>query len=446
MMRCAGAQLECFKLEVCTDGVVKVRSQLLDLGGTEPGMALFAVHCLTQRVGAQPVPVVGTLCCQYPEGADEADKADESGRAKFSIRIFGSRTLEREASLEDIFDDYQSISLNYVPCLLKNIFLPDAESQGLLAGAFLVAGSNKELRILAQRADSMAFEFVEHLQEAFVPPSFAALRTQVLCCDMRHVAGVGLVAAFGCESGSVLLTVGGVEKSRAQLDGPVSSVQVFSSVACAVGRSSRQEMWRDVALVSWSLAEPASAIDWDGLVGAAPENSRALAALARLLRPGRKGIVNNGEESICQSEAHLAVGGAAGFALVFEDVVHKGLENPRLLVEDCDAVLCMAAGDFNFDGTDELLIGTFGGKILVFRQHETTGKWSMLEELNIGVPVHCFAVIRTIDVVPYLLVGTQLSLDVMAPPLRVMEEVLIQRLDQAASEMSPDFLSLRNAK
>jgi hypothetical protein len=184
-------------------------------------------------------------------------------------------------------------------------------------------------------------------------------------------------------------------------------------------------MWRDASLVKWTPEVP-YAINWDGIVGGSPRNSMAASGLNRLTR---------GQQPGAGGQIHVGVGGAVGFGMIFPNVVEKGFAEAVVLTEDEDAVLSMAAADFNFDGKDELLLGTFGGKILIFGETEKDGeeRWELKKTLSLGAPIHCFSILRSIDVVPYLLVGTQRSLEVLAPPLRVMEKVLMERLDELAA-------------
>ncbi len=413
VVRCTeGNSLECFALEVRGGRSIVICSRVLQLGhaGLEETPVLFAVHGFTQRLAlGAALPVLGVLA--VTEGSH------------FSVRLFGGR-LKIESSLEDMAADCQTVALDFVPCLLKSVVLPLALG-GFLPAAFLVSGSNKELRLLAQRVSSGLFEFLPDCSAlSAIPPSFAQCRTQVLCVDVRHVAGVGTVAAFGCEDGCVLLTVAGVERQRVHLEGPVSSVCVFSPVPKRAGLSARQELWKGKPLLNWTAPEEAGGInwDWDGLASVSPRTSAATAALAHFTAdsaavPDKSAVI------------HVACGGGVGFVVLFEDVVQNGLEQCVVLASEEDTVLSMAAGDFDSDGRDELLVGTYGGRLLVYGLASETSAWSLKSTIEFGPPLHSFHVLRGVDVVPYVLCGTPTSLEVLGPPLRTLEKILQRRLD-----------------
>jgi hypothetical protein len=384
--------------------------------GLEEQPVLFAVHCFTQRLASgQPLPVMGVLAV--------------TEETHFSVRIFGGR-LRSEGSLNDMAADCQTLAIDFVPSLLKSLLLPGPLSErGFLPAAFLVSGSCRELRVLAQRAASGVFEWLPDTSGIpALPPSFSACRTQALCADIRHVPGLGVVAAFGCEDGCVLLTVGGVERQRVHLDGPVSSVCLFSPAPRGSGRSPRQELWAARPLLSWTAPDeppPGPQWDWEGLATASPRSSAGAAALARLKAEAASTATAAG-----LAELHLACGGAAGFVVLFENVAVDVLERCAVLVATEDAVLSMATGDWDADGREELLVGTHGGRLLAFGRQ--SGQWALESAMEFGPPVHSFHALRRVDVVPYVLCGTPSSLEVLGPPLKTLERILQQRLEELA--------------
>jgi hypothetical protein len=259
--------LEVFEVERRESSIVITSRMLtLDCGGGDVRSKLFAVHCMVQRPNQvhhaqhallnhllhQPQPIIGALA------------ALSDGR--FAVRVFGA--CSRDASLEEIASDCHEVLLDFVPTLLKDTLLPSSDESPFLRAAFLVSGSCKSVRIVAQRASSGLFEL---LPEASLLVSFPAVRAQVLCVDSRQLAGSSeFVTAFGCDDGSLVLSMPGAREHRLQLDGPLSAVVLFSrrSSPRAVGRSPRQHLWADRPLLVWpgSVAPaPPGAIDWAGL-------------------------------------------------------------------------------------------------------------------------------------------------------------------------------------
>lgn len=403
--------LEFFELELKESSIV-INSRMLQLdnGGGDDAHG-FAVHSFTQRLPqGVPLPVVGVL----------TSSLKDAGR--FSLRIFGAGC--RDGSLEDIASDCQEVMLDFVPTLLKDTLLP-ADVNDFYRGAFIVSGSCKSMRIVAHRISSGSFVL---LPEASPIRSFPAFRAQVLCVDCRQMPnGAEFVSAFGCDDGAVVLTVGTSTEHRVQLDGPVTSVCLFSSLPRSVGRSQRQSLWADRPLLGWGRGGPSAAgglaIDWGGLSGSSNTDA-ASKALSRL-----RADVGKPEAS----EMMLGCGGAVGFVVVFENVGRGLLNSPVVLARDEDTVLSIAAGDFDCDGREELLVGTFGGRLLVYGQDEHRA-WKEKSKVEFGVPLHSFHALRSVDVVPYVLCGTPESLDVLGPPLRTLEAILQDRLDQIVAK------------
>ncbi len=83
-------------------------------------------------------------------------------------------------------------------------------------------------------------------------------------------------------------------------------------------------------------------------------------------------FVNYSQENGRGSE--IVVGGAKGFAAVMEcpEAAHEAL-NPSLLPgsDAHDSVMCCKSTDLNWDGTDEILLGTYGQQLLAYsKKHE----------------------------------------------------------------------------
>ena len=168
VLRCAGERLECLELASSGAGVLAMRAVVLPLA---PGPLCQAVHCLTQRVGERPVPVV-CLVARGPAG--------------FALRLLGARLDGRAPSLEALAADEHAVALDFVPTLVHNVLVADCEARGLLPGAFLVSGSCKELRVLALCAVQLSVKALQISGMALVQSSELLLermlrRVQLVC-------------------------------------------------------------------------------------------------------------------------------------------------------------------------------------------------------------------------------------------------------------------------
>lgn len=75
------------------------------------------------------------------------------------------------------------------------------------------------------------------------------------------------------------------------------------------------------------------------------------------------------EDPAALGPLHLVVGGSVGHANVYEDILGSGLERVATLPScwNGDSVLCVAAFDLDYDGENEIALGTFGGDLIVFK-------------------------------------------------------------------------------
>jgi len=74
------------------------------------------------------------------------------------------------------------------------------------------------------------------------------------------------------------------------------------------------------------------------------------------------------------------------------NVVSSGLKSPSKLEGSAsgDAVLCGLVADINLDGKAELLLGTYGKELLVYRckEEEKEHRWQLTSRHSVPHPVH----------------------------------------------------------
>lgn len=254
--------------------------------------------------------------------------------------------------------------------------------------------------------------------------------------QMLHRTERGPIVAFGCEDGSVLLSVNHVERQRAQLDGPVSCVALFSSGVARVGRSARQELWADrPPLVHWKVAADSRDTDWGSVSQRVQRGTQAASAALSALRANVAAAASAAPSAT--KEVCLCVGGAVGFGAVFDDVDTNGLDVCCTLPSshEHDSVLSAATGDFLALGSTQVVLGTYGGSILVYsRAQQRPTDWELTFVLSFGPPVSALAVLRQIDVVPHLLVSSSSTFAVVAMRVSDLERLLQSRLEDAAKK------------
>lgn len=259
----------------------------------------------------------------------------------------------------------------------------------------------------------------------------------LLLCFLTHHeqlvfrAGGHIVGAFGCDDGTVVLTAGGAERARAQLDGPISCVELFGKRhGRLTGRSARQELWADKPpLVQWTPPISQATVDWASVSARSLKSSAAaLSALNALRSASIRAASVIPELSLC-------VGGAEGFAVVFDHVERDGLERGAMLPgsHKHDSVLCVAAGDFDASGgLTQLAVGTFGGSVLLYHRDKDADPWIQTQVLPVGPPVYALTVLRQVDVLPFIVVSSATTLAILSYSIPSAEHILSERLEDAA--------------
>ena len=399
-----------FNLEL---GTLSWEPSSLSLDATHSSGDVFGIHSFSQRIGSNAFPVIGALFIFE----------EEEGKAKFFVRIFGA-TRKFDESLEDIFSDCQTIGLDFVPSSISSVLVPDFQTKECLPGAFLICGANRI--VLTQSATTKEFSVSPDFTCPTVPPSIVKSKSHVLCCTMSYLVGNRCVSAYGCDDGSVIVNAFGLE-SRIQLDGPISCLCLTSNSSYGSGRSSRQEIWTDrPPLVNWTPEAAGSTfINWKDLASAKiTESSKAVEALSKLKSQGKRGVTDD--------MINLVVGGATGFCVIFEDIERNRLDKISVLTQnEEDTILSVVSADYNCDGRQEIVVGTYGGNLLTFGKNEN---WELLNETPFQGPIYSLTALKEIDVIPYLLVMCSDSFAVLSPKFAWLEEELKSRMEKLEAQ------------
>lgn len=101
-------------------------------------------------------------------------------------------------------------------------------------------------------------------------------------------------------------------------------------------------------------------------------------------------LFRDGADPAAATPLHLLVVSALGYAVVYDDVMARGLGTPQLLPRSdaFDALLCAEAIDANLDGRNELLIGTFSGHVLVYARAPGSTEWRLSDTRTFASAVH----------------------------------------------------------
>ena len=117
---------------------------------------------------------------------------------------------------------------------------------------------------------------------------------------------------------------------------------------------------------------------------------------------------------------------------VFKNVIDHGLENSALLPlsDEFDVPTCCALADIDFDGRQEILIGTYGEELLVYRQSdENISAWKLQWSKSFNNPIHgVFNLDLTNDGLKELIIVTVKTVIILQHDLKKVLELCQSRL------------------
>jgi hypothetical protein len=218
---------------------------------------------------------------------------------------------------------------------------------GGVAAVFLVSGSDNRLHLYKFVPES---GFHELLGSKYLPTMTTSYPSSVISLDTEVFGNMG-VLAVGCQDGTVqaISKQDGVTRQwSVSLDGPISSLKIYKSAP-------RQSAPKT------SHTEPSH----HPLI-------RSLQERIRETMKQHNAATTAPPPEYGQFEVNLIVGASIGYAIVFHNILELGFSDYHFLPESDknDAVLAvgLADADFDHDGHTEILVGTYGRKLLVYKE------------------------------------------------------------------------------
>lgn len=356
----------------------------------EPEIAPAARPAPTRPTGPGSAFVSRVLQAARPPPSAPSSKPVESAPQplippRFFFSILGANSFEND-HWSTIVQDNITFELPYVPFVLAKYAPPNSSSV-----LFMLSGADRKLHIFNQHADTSAAD-----TETSASPSPEASETKsqpplklpllelypspVVSLDILDAMDGRIYVVVGCQDGSVVLTSGdasGIVCSHisTSLDGPITSVKIYQ---VAKNRSQGSEL-----LVPTendqntnrsghpSVRRLAKHINRSS-ISSAPSSPRRENSTGGPVRSPSLGSV----EKVTTNEfaINVVVASAVGFAAVFRNVAEDEFNDVQLLPDSDkhDSVLGLAVSDIDHDGHVEILVGTYGQRLLAYA--ETKGK------------------------------------------------------------------------
>lgn len=254
----------------------------------------------------------------------------EENESKQFLHLYFSAQLGEEFNVESVAQGCQSLELSFMPYQLTHTELHKGKGDATET-VFLLGGSDKKIHMYREMNTQHGFKEVDS-EEFF--PEFRDLPSVVLWSDMKYYnKDQCRISVTGHQDGVLRVSVVDVQsleilnRYSVEFDNPITYVQVFT--------------------LSNKVPKPSCL-------------------------PPKEDIDEESEEET--PELNILVLSALIPATVYRDVLNNGLKDPLFLPDShkFDAVLTGCILDIDFDGENEILIGTYGQEVLAYKLHADT--------------------------------------------------------------------------
>jgi len=246
------------------------------------------------------------------------------------FNIYTDWEPKSEFSLESIAQSCRSLELNFIPYMLFHAELWKNQQREIV---WLLSGSDASVHLY--REDKTHAYVESSIADYF--PEFTSLPSIMLWTDVKYFDEHSKrLTAMGCENGHIRAVLTDMKNNKSistweiQHDSPISSVRLFTMT---------------------------NAIDRPSFL--------------------QTGANDSGEcqEDSCDSVAldlpdfHLLVTSTLEVAVVYWSVLSAGFKEQKLLPnsDGFDCVQCSCIADVDMDGMNELILGTYGQELLVYK-------------------------------------------------------------------------------
>ncbi|KAI9258231.1 hypothetical protein BDA99DRAFT_515634 [Phascolomyces articulosus] len=149
---------------------------------------------------------------------------------------------------------------------------------------------------------------------------------------------------------------------------------------------------------------------------------------------------------------HLVVTCAIELAIVYKCIKKNGLAKSRVLPQsgNYDSVLCSHVMDVDWDGEHEILIGTYGRQVLIYKQVSGTQDYNILWQRQFAYPIYRISHLDlNLDGLDELIVTTMYGVHILQPNMKKARERLLevlQHVDARKRHMYELMLEWRHQK
>ncbi|XP_065200975.1 KICSTOR complex protein kaptin-like isoform X2 [Planococcus citri] len=309
-----------------------------------------------------------------------------------------------ELSLETIGQHCESLMLDYIPYGLHHTQISPHQVNGSYENLWLLPGSDNKIHAYRGRYHDRNFVEIS-VGDFFV--EFEDVPAIVMCIKVLYYNNYHhRISSLGCENGQVRCAIVECKSNHilrslsTEYENPISSVQLFT------------------------LKMPEIPVD------------------------DIEQYIQNDDLTFLEKnpEVNLLVTNTLFHSEVFMDVLKYDFKNRHCLHESTlyDACLCSVIADVDFDGNKEIILGTYGEELLLFKyvDNET---WKMIGQKSIPNPVHkLYYVDLTEDGVSELITVTAKGLHVYQHKLKDVHKLISSRIEKLDKERLEELILKEN--
>ncbi|RIA89099.1 hypothetical protein C1645_773359 [Glomus cerebriforme] len=306
---------------------------------------------------------------------------DDDPQSQFSLRIYSLGVLISNFMEDAIFkvveENCQSIRLHFTPMQLVHTKI-DKDGEDCIV--LLLCGTDGGVHLYIE--DKYTKEWKESPVQPYYPflAGLADSESKILSLEIKEFGNVKFIAA-GCQNGMLHISILKQNESTGDFEREQSSVALFSPIT--------------------SISIFASSTSKDK-----PE------------------------------EIHMLVTCAVEQAIIYCYVDKEILKHP-LYLRECskhDSVLCSHIMDIDWDGKNEILIGTYGRELLIYKQNVNSQGmiiYQLLWQRSFTHPIYRITGLDlNEDGIEELIVATQYGVHILQPNLYKAKERLLKVLNE----------------
>ncbi|KAM9942697.1 hypothetical protein ACTFIT_006087 [Dictyostelium discoideum] len=325
---------------------------------------------------------------------------------------------------------FQIFDIDFIPFHLTHSRIEQFED-GNSKNVFLLSGSDEKIHMYYYNGN----EFVEGDISRYFP-EMCNLGSNALKIEIKYYQNFRLVA-IGCQNGLLKLSIINeitkeIKSESFFLDGPVQTLCIYNE-NIDLNNSNNNHMYNCYNYNNNNNNNN----DIDSFGNFDINQDDSIFSIINEIKSNTDQIINNSEQQM--KKMHLLVGSIIGYSVVYRNIFNQLLQDSHLLEysDSFDSVTSVHVFDIDADGQNELLIGTYGMELLVYKKQQQpidNDSNGFIYKLNSHRHFsHPILGIQTIELmndgIKQLIIMTMFGVYIMRVPILKYQEELSTRIE-----------------